>query len=66
MLHDALGRLALVRPTPERGEYTGEVLRAFGFTPAQIAALRQAGCAEISHCMSAMRENNGSISVIRK
>lgn len=30
------------------------------------AALRQAGCAEISHCMSAMLENNGSISVIRR
>ena len=30
------------------------------------AALRQAGCAEISHCMSAMLENNGAISVIRK
>jgi len=30
------------------------------------AALRQAGCAEISHCMSAMLENNGSISVLTR
>jgi uncharacterized membrane protein YcaP (DUF421 family) len=28
------------------------------------AALRQAGCAEVGHCQSAMLENNGSISVI--
>ena len=30
------------------------------------AALRQAGCAEVGHCKSAMLENNGSISVIAR
>lgn len=30
------------------------------------AALRQAGCADVGHCKSAMLENNGSISVIAR
>jgi uncharacterized membrane protein YcaP (DUF421 family) len=30
------------------------------------AALREAGCAEVGHCKSAMLENNGNISVITR
>jgi formyl-CoA transferase len=33
---------ALVAPPPERGEHTDEVLREFGFSPAEIAGLREA------------------------
>ena len=33
---------ALVAPPPERGQHTEEVLREFGFSDAEIAALRQA------------------------
>jgi crotonobetainyl-CoA:carnitine CoA-transferase CaiB-like acyl-CoA transferase len=53
--HPALGEIALVRapmqiagvacartPTPERGEHTDQVLGEFGFTAAEIAALRAA------------------------
>jgi crotonobetainyl-CoA:carnitine CoA-transferase CaiB-like acyl-CoA transferase len=53
--HPALGEIALVRapmqiagvacartPTPERGEHTDQVLSEFGFSAAEIAALRAA------------------------
>ena len=33
---------ALVAPPPESGEHTDEVLREFGFSPAEIAGLREA------------------------
>jgi crotonobetainyl-CoA:carnitine CoA-transferase CaiB-like acyl-CoA transferase len=54
--HPTLGEITLVRPpmqlagaeparqpTPERGQHTDEVLREFGFSDAEIAALRKAG-----------------------
>ena len=33
---------AVAMPTPERGEHTGEILREFGFSEAEIEALRKA------------------------
>jgi formyl-CoA transferase len=34
---------AVVMPTPERGEHTEQVLMEFGFSEAEIDALRMAG-----------------------
>jgi crotonobetainyl-CoA:carnitine CoA-transferase CaiB-like acyl-CoA transferase len=31
------------RPTPDRGEHTDEILRAFGYSDAQLKALRASG-----------------------
>jgi crotonobetainyl-CoA:carnitine CoA-transferase CaiB-like acyl-CoA transferase len=54
--HPTLGEITLVRPpmqiagvepprrpTPERGEHTGEVFREFGFSAEELAALREKG-----------------------
>jgi crotonobetainyl-CoA:carnitine CoA-transferase CaiB-like acyl-CoA transferase len=40
-MHDTSKKIR--RPTPERGEHTDEVLRAFGYTDAQVQELRASG-----------------------